>query len=70
MLTNTQIETLTAWASARQCLDTQIAQGIAYAQQQGADDEQSGASLMMSRILYSDEQLEDGARFEVETLDD
>ena len=41
--------------------------GIRYALGQDATDLNQGFILAMSRILYSDEQLADGARFAVET---
>ena len=45
----------------------QIDAGLAYTREQGEYDAREGFILAMSRILYSDEQLEDGARIAVET---
>jgi hypothetical protein len=46
--------------------DAEIKAGLAYACQQGPYTAREGYILAMSRILYSDGQLADGARFSVE----
>lgn len=52
--------------SAAGCSDEEIALGSAYAELIGYSDEEGFFSLAMSRILYSDAQLDEGARFAVE----
>lgn len=59
------IERIREWAQIRGYSKVQIDQGIAYATQQGADRDSEIATLMMSRILFSDEQLRDGVRYNV-----
>jgi hypothetical protein len=44
--------------------DDQIAEGLAYAQQQGAATDNQTFCLAVSRILYTDTQLSDGAMFD------
>ena len=46
--------------------DKQIDAGLDYAAAQLADDEQGAFRIAVGRILYSDEQLADGAMFVVE----
>ncbi|MGA0530763.1 hypothetical protein [Hansschlegelia sp. KR7-227] len=43
--------------------DAAISKGIAYAADQGASDDHEAFVLAVSRILYSDEDLAEGARF-------
>ena len=62
------IERIRAWAYSKGYTKAQIDQGIAYAIEQGAGNGGSIgnseiATLMMSRILFSDEQLRDGKRY-------
>lgn len=45
---------------------SQITAGIAYADKVGYDGHDEALSLVVSRILYGDAALEDGARFGVE----
>lgn len=40
-----------------------INKGMAFARNEGAVSQEDGFALAMSRILYSDDQLADGARF-------
>ncbi len=61
---------VSAWLSERSYCDKAIADGLAYASAHGATTDEEAASLAMARILYMDEQLEGGAKFEVESLDD
>jgi hypothetical protein len=50
--------------------DGDILLGLLYAAEQGEDnDDEAAASLAMARILYSDDQLADGATFTVSDLD-
>lgn len=42
----------------------QIAQGLAYADAHGATDADERLSLALTRILYDDAQIADGARYE------
>ncbi len=43
-----------------------VSRGILYAYEVGFETGAEAFSLAMSRVLYSDEQLKDGARFAVE----
>ncbi len=63
------IEKVTAWIAERGYSNDAIKQGLAYANEHDAGSDTEAASLAMARILYSDGQLEDGAKFEVEHLD-
>jgi len=47
--------------------DAQITSGLAWATEQGFSTAREGYILAMSRILYDDGQLADGARFSVES---
>ena len=46
--------------------DAQIEEGIAYAEKEGVSDASDVVALAVSRILYSDEQLAEGARFSLD----
>jgi len=46
------------------CLEADIDRGLAYAADQGAFTAKTAFVLAMSRVLYSDEQLAAGLRFE------
>lgn len=48
------------------CSDAQIKHGIEWADEQGFSGARDGYILAMSRVLYDDGQLEEGARFSVE----
>lgn len=68
MLTTAEREEIVSWASEAGYGDGQIASGLAWADGQHPATILEAASLLMSRILYTDAQLAAGVRFEVTTL--
>ena len=63
------IEKVKAWISEAGYSDEQIAVGIQQANCFDADTDEVAASIAMTRILYSDDQIDNGAYFSVESLD-
>lgn len=62
----TTIDRITAHLTDAGYSDAQIKQGLAWAEQQGWSDDDEALSLTLTRILYDEHQIADGARFAVE----
>jgi len=63
------VEKVKAWLSARGYSDSAVAQGIKQADDFCADTNEVAASIAMTRILYSDDQIDNGSYFVVDDLD-
>ena len=69
MLTFADQQRVIDWACDRGYSDRQILTGLLWAIDRHPADALEAAALMVSRILYTTEQLADGARFEVTSLE-
>jgi hypothetical protein len=69
MLTFADQQKVIEWACDRGYSDRQILSGMLWAIDRHPADALEAAALMVSHILYSREQLADGARFELTSLE-